>query len=80
MLDHIVCPIPPPCSNYVGARKRRCPETATHWLVHPDGELNPGGHVCETHGNKIIAEFAEKIEEEWSLVPIVREAPAGDKK
>lgn len=82
MIKSVVCPIPPKCSCYRqdldqdpprGAREYPCPETATHWLVAPDGALNPGGHVCKGHGLSIIKEFREKIDETWTLIPIVRE-------
>lgn len=64
-----ICPILPRCSTGLNTG---CEELATHWLVQPDGELNPGGFVCEAHGNAIIEEFAEKIDETWTLVKIRR--------
>jgi len=66
---HIICPIPPYCS-YSGDR-----HDAEVWLVAPDGEPNPGGYFCRQHGELVLAEFETKLDEVWTLVPILREAP-----
>jgi hypothetical protein len=45
----------------------KCPADAVGWLYAPDGEANPAWAVCEKHGE----EFREKINEKWSIVPIL---------
>lgn len=67
--NQVVLPIATPCSTFEAGRQ--CREVATHWLVCPEGNLNPGGHVCEKHGRAITKEFQEKIGEVWTLIPIV---------
>lgn len=64
------CPILPQCSSYW---HNECKNKADHWLVDPEGNLNPGGHVCESCGRRIIKELAEKIGESWTMEPIPRE-------
>ena len=69
---HIICPILPTCSLGGGGH---CGKPADVWLVAPDGEPNPGGYFCRRHGKMVVAEFATKLDEIWTLVPIKREAP-----
>lgn len=67
-VEQPVHPIPIPCSTYTG--RTRCGANATHWLVAPDGKLNPGGYVCWEHSRGVVEEFREKVGEEWGLVEI----------
>ena len=48
----------------------RCEAPATVWLVAPDGEWNPGGHECRPHAEAVTREYAEKLGEPWTFVPI----------
>ena len=67
-----VCPIPPKCSTYFDGATR-CGATATVWLVAPDGKPNPGGYLCQRCGARIVAEYAAKLGEFWTLHPIPTE-------
>lgn len=61
-------PFRPQCSTYTG--QTRCARKADGWLIAPDGKPNPGGYVCRAHGEAVIAEYAEKLREWWSLAPL----------
>jgi hypothetical protein len=63
-----VFPIPPRC----GSGAYGCHNEADTMLIDPDGGVNPGGWVCCYCGRRIIAEYAEKLGETWTLEPIVR--------
>ncbi len=63
-MTKIFMPISPPCSC------QDCRAISTHWLIAPDGERNPGGWVCKAHGESIVQEFSEKIDEQWTLMEI----------
>ena len=58
----------PTCTVYTGMLK--CHKEAVARLVHPDGSLNPGGNVCLKHGLDIVAEYAAKLHETWTLQEI----------
>ena len=64
------------CSTYPDGYKRdvrgggRCPNSAAHWLIQPDGKRNPGGYVCDAHGQAITSEYSEKLGEVWTLGPL----------
>ena len=62
-------PVRPQCNHWNG-HSARCSRPATHWIVAPDGELNPGGWICEPCGTAIIDEYREKIGQEWALAPL----------
>lgn len=54
------------CSTYTSrSTNSRCKDKATMWLLHPDGTRNPGGYVCEHHGNAVLTEYREKLNEIW---------------
>ena len=50
--------------------RTRCTETATAFLIQPDGKRNPGSRVCPRHGEAITVEYQEKLGESWGLEPI----------
>ena len=46
------------CSTYTtSSTSSRCQNDATLWLIAPDGERVPGCYVCESHAQKILAEY-----------------------
>lgn len=44
---------------------------AMGWLHAPDGQCNPGGAVCARHAASVVADFAAKLGEHWTVVPLV---------
>ena len=50
----------------------RCRNDATEWLIQPNGTKNPGGYVCREHAEAIITEYAAKLGEYWTTVPLAQ--------
>jgi hypothetical protein len=63
------------CYNWT---PKRCTAPAAYWLIQPDGKRNPGGWICANHGQAIVAEYAAKLGEHWTLQPIDEHGRAVD--
>lgn len=63
----IYTPTLPRCSHY--DQRTRCTALATHLLYTPEQEPCPGGYTCRQHGQTVINEYKEKLDETWVLVP-----------
>lgn len=48
--------------------------TGTHALIAPDG-ARVSNKYCEPCANRIVAEYAEKADEIWGIVPIEEGQP-----
>lgn len=48
-----------------------CEAKAVGWLYAPDGKANPGGAICEKHGQVVTKEFSEKLMQHWYIVPLL---------
>lgn len=57
----------PRCTVYRGSV--RCGRTSAGVLLAPDGGQVPGGHTCRAHADEVIAEYAEKLGEAWTIQP-----------
>ncbi len=38
-------------------------------MLAPDGVRVPGGTMCQAHADAVIAEYREKLGEQWSTQP-----------
>jgi len=59
----------PRCSH-VGP-SGRCQARATVYLHAPDGLPVPGGYECAPCAEAVIAEYRDKLGEEWSGKPLI---------
>ena len=66
--------LPPQCYTWRGMA--RCARKATIYLFDPDGQPNPGGWVCQEHGDETVAEYRDKLGEHWTYRPLIIESAA----
>ena len=60
---------PPQCYTWHGCI--RCKRNASVYLFAPDGTPNPGGWVCQEHGDAIVVEYHDKLGEIWTTRSLV---------
>lgn len=65
-------PVPPTCSFTQDQSGVWCPEKADVLIFAPDEQPVPGGWMCMKHGQALVAEFHEKLQETWVAMPIHR--------
>ena len=59
------------CTHYNNQiTSTRCQNAATFWLHSPDGEKVPGSYVCTYHAQAVVSEYAAKLGQNWTAVPI----------
>ncbi len=49
---------------------KRCEKPAEGKMVSPDGQDVPGCYYCKQHADIIMAEYKEKLRQEWTLRPL----------
>lgn len=61
--------IPHPGANDLHSAARRCTSDGTHALIAVNGIRIPGT-LCEDHARAIITEYANKLGEFWTMLPV----------
>ena len=56
------------CNHYSG--RTRCATAATVKMFAQDGTPVPGGYYCRPHAEAAIAEYAEKLGQQWTSVDV----------
>lgn len=54
------------CDNW---NPLRCTREGIYWLLDLKGDRIPGGALCAECSDIIIAEYKEKLNENWSRLP-----------